>query len=154
MGTMIQRLKLSEADFRGERFKDWPRDLKGNNDLLILTMPDAVEAIHRQYFEAGADIVETNTFSSTSIAQADYGMEALAYELNLEGARVAQARSRCRCARNRPAALRRRRHRADQPHRLDLAGRQQSRLPRRHLRRACARPMPRRRAGWSMAAPT
>jgi len=90
MGTMIQRLKLTEADFRGERFKDWPRDLKGNNDLLILTMPDAVEAIHRQYFEAGADIVETNTFSSTSIAQADYGMEALAYELNLEGARVAR----------------------------------------------------------------
>ncbi len=90
MGTMIQRLKLSEADFRGERFKDWPRDLKGNNDLLILTQPDAVEAIHRQYFEAGADIVETNTFSSTSIAQADYGMEALAYELNYEGARVAR----------------------------------------------------------------
>lgn len=90
MGTMIQRLKLTEADFRGERFKDWPRDLKGNNDLLILTRPDAVEAIHRQYFEAGADIVETNTFSSTSIAQADYGMEALAYELNFEGARIAR----------------------------------------------------------------
>ena len=90
MGTMIQRLKLTEADFRSERFKDWPRDLKGNNDLLILTRPDAVEAIHRQYFEAGADIVETNTFSSTSIAQADYGMEALAYELNFEGARIAR----------------------------------------------------------------
>ncbi|MDQ0439798.1 5-methyltetrahydrofolate--homocysteine methyltransferase [Kaistia dalseonensis] len=90
MGTMIQRLKLTEADFRGERFKDWPRDLKGNNDLLVITRPDAVEAIHRQYFEAGADIVETNTFSSTTIAQADYGMEALAYELNLEGARVAK----------------------------------------------------------------
>ncbi len=90
MGTMIQRLKPTEADFRGERFKDWPRDLKGNNDLLILTRPDAVEAIHRQYFEAGADIVETNTFSSTSIAQADYGMEALAYELNFEGARIAR----------------------------------------------------------------
>jgi 5-methyltetrahydrofolate--homocysteine methyltransferase len=90
MGTMIQRLKLSEADFRGERFKDWPRDLKGNNDLLVITKPDAIEAIHRQYFEAGADIVETNTFSSTTIAQADYGMESLAYELNLEGARVAK----------------------------------------------------------------
>ena len=90
MGTMIQRLKLTEADFRGERFKDWPRDLKGNNDLLILTKPDAVEAIHREYFEAGADIVETNTFSSTTIAQADYGMEALAYELNYEGARIAR----------------------------------------------------------------
>jgi 5-methyltetrahydrofolate--homocysteine methyltransferase len=90
MGTMIQDLKLTEADFRGERFKDWPRDLKGNNDLLILTRPDDIEAIHRTYLEAGADIVETNTFSSTSIAQADYGMEALAYELNFEGARLAK----------------------------------------------------------------
>jgi 5-methyltetrahydrofolate--homocysteine methyltransferase len=90
MGTMIQDLRLTEADFRGERFKDWPRDLKGNNDLLILTRPDDIEAIHRTYFEAGADIVETNTFSSTSIAQADYGMEALAYELNFEGARLAR----------------------------------------------------------------
>ena len=91
MGTMIQELKLSEADFRGERFKDWERDLKGNNDLLILTAPDAIEAIHRAYFEAGADIVATNTFSSTSIAQADYGMEELAYELNREGARIARS---------------------------------------------------------------
>jgi 5-methyltetrahydrofolate--homocysteine methyltransferase len=90
MGTMIQRLKLTEADFRGPRFKDWSRDLKGNNDLLIITQPDAIEAIHREYLEAGADIVETNTFSSTSIAQADYGMEALAYELNHEGARLAR----------------------------------------------------------------
>ncbi len=90
MGTMIQELKLTEADFRGERFRDWPRDLKGNNDLLILTRPDDIEAIHRAYFEAGADIVETNTFSSTSIAQADYGMEGLAYELNFEGARLAK----------------------------------------------------------------
>ncbi len=90
MGTMIQKLKLSEADFRDERFKDWPRDLKGNNDLLVITRPDAIEAFHREYLEAGADIVETNTFSSTSIAQADYGREAIAYELNLEGARVAR----------------------------------------------------------------
>jgi len=90
MGTMIQKLNLSEADFRGPRFKDWPRDLKGNNDLLIITQPEAIEAIHREYLEAGADIVETNTFSSTSIAQADYGLEAIAYELNLEGARVAR----------------------------------------------------------------
>jgi 5-methyltetrahydrofolate--homocysteine methyltransferase len=89
-GTMIQDLKLTEAGFRGERFRDWPRDLKGNNDLLVLTHPDAIEAIHRAYFEAGADITETNTFSSTSIAQADYGMEALAYELNREGARIAR----------------------------------------------------------------
>lgn len=89
MGTMIQRYKFSEADFRGERFRHWNHDLKGNNDLLILTRPDVVEAIHLEYFEAGSDIVETNTFSSTSIAQADYGMEELAYELNYEGARLA-----------------------------------------------------------------
>ena len=90
MGTMVQRLKLSEADFRGTRFKDWPRDVRGNNDLLLLTMPDEIEAIHRVYFEAGADIAETNTFSSTAIAQADYGMEKLAYELNHAGAAVAR----------------------------------------------------------------
>ncbi|GLK57503.1 5-methyltetrahydrofolate--homocysteine methyltransferase [Methylopila capsulata] len=90
MGTMIQQRKFSEADFRAERFKDWGRDLKGNNDLLILTQPDAIREIHLEYFRAGADIVETNTFSSTTIAQADYGMEALAYELNVEGARLAR----------------------------------------------------------------
>jgi 5-methyltetrahydrofolate--homocysteine methyltransferase len=90
MGTMIQRHTLSEADYRGDRFKDWPRDVKGNNDLLTLTQPAIIEAIHKAYFDAGADIVETNTFSSTTIAQADYGMEELAYELNLEGARVAK----------------------------------------------------------------
>lgn len=90
MGTVIQLLKFTEEDFRGTRFRDWPRDLKGNNDLLILTQPEAIEAIHRRYFEAGADIVETNTFSSTRVAQADYGMEELAYELNLEGARLAR----------------------------------------------------------------
>ena len=90
MGTMIQREKFSEEDFRGERFKDWKRDLKGNNDLLILTQPDKIRDIHLQYFRAGADIVETNTFSSTTIAQADYGMEELAYELNFEGAKLAR----------------------------------------------------------------
>lgn len=90
MGTMIQQLQLSEADFRGERFKDWPQDVRGNNDLLILTKPDEIEAIHRTYLEVGADITETNTFSSTSIAQADYGMEELAYELNRDGARLAR----------------------------------------------------------------
>jgi len=90
MGTMIQELKLSEADFRGERFKNWSHDLKGNNDLLIITKPDEIEAIHRTYLEAGADFVETNTFSSTSIAQADYGMESLAHELNNDGARLAR----------------------------------------------------------------
>ncbi|MBB4198308.1 methionine synthase [Rhodoblastus sphagnicola] len=89
MGTMIQRHKFTEEDFRGSRFKDWAKDLRGNNDLLTLTQPDAVRAIHLAYFDAGADIVETNTFSCTTIAQADYGMEALARELNVFGARLA-----------------------------------------------------------------
>ncbi|MFG1478520.1 methionine synthase [Xanthobacter sp. V4C-4] len=90
MGTMIQALKLDEAGYRGDRFKDWPRDVRGNNDLLSLTQPDAVRDIHLQYFLAGADMVETNTFSGTSIAQADYGMEAIVYELNFESARLAR----------------------------------------------------------------
>ncbi|MFL4973813.1 MAG: homocysteine S-methyltransferase family protein, partial [Microvirga sp.] len=90
MGTEIQALKLSEADFRGERFAAHAHDLKGNNDLLILTQPDAIRETHLHYFRAGADIVETNTFSGTSIAQADYGLEAIVYELNREGARLAR----------------------------------------------------------------
>jgi 5-methyltetrahydrofolate--homocysteine methyltransferase len=90
MGTMIQRHTLTEDDFRGARFQQHTHLLKGNNDLLTLTRPDIIREIHRQYFEAGADMVETNTFSSTSIAQADYGLEALAYELNLESARLAR----------------------------------------------------------------
>ena len=90
MGTEIQNRKFSEADFRGERFQDHAHDLKGNNDLLILTQPDAMRDIHLDYFRAGSDIVETNTFSGTSIAQADYGMEAIVYELNREGARLAR----------------------------------------------------------------
>ena len=90
MGTMIQRHTLEEADFRGERFRDHPRELKGNNDLLVLTRPDVVESIHEAYLEAGADIIETNTFSSNAVSQADYGLEPLAYELNLEAARVAR----------------------------------------------------------------
>jgi len=91
MGTMIQRHQFDEAAYRGERFKDWSRDVKGNNDLLSLTQPDTIRAIHAAYLEAGADIIETNTFNSTSISLADYGMEALAYELNREGARLARA---------------------------------------------------------------
>ncbi len=90
MGTMIQRHEFGEADFRGLRFKDHAKDLRGNNDLLTLTQPGAIKDIHIQYLEAGADIIETNTFSSTTIAQADYGLESLAYELNLEGARLAR----------------------------------------------------------------
>src|SRR6476620_5775934 len=83
MGTMIQRYKLEEKDYRGERFKDWHTDVKGNNDLLSLTQPQIVQEIHTQYLAAGADFIETNTFSSTSIAQADYDMQSLAYELNV-----------------------------------------------------------------------
>ncbi|MEI6268102.1 MAG: methionine synthase [Methylococcaceae bacterium] len=90
MGTMIQSYKLEERDYRGERFAQWDVDLKGNNDLLSLTQPDIIKAIHSAYFEAGSDIVETNTFNSTSIAMADYRMESLAYEINLESARVAK----------------------------------------------------------------
>ena len=90
MGTMIQSYKLEERDYRGERFAQWDVDLKGNNDLLSLTQPDIIKAIHAAYFEAGSDIVETNTFNSTSIAMADYRMESLAYEINLESARVAK----------------------------------------------------------------
>lgn len=90
MGTMIQQLKLDEAGYRGERFRTWNRDLRGNNDLLNLTQPAAVRDIHLAYFLAGADIVETNTFSGTTIAMADYGMESLVREINIEGARVAR----------------------------------------------------------------
>ena len=91
MGTMIQSYDLSEADYRGERFADHPGDLKGNNDLLSITQPQIIRDIHEACFEAGADIIETNTFTSTSIAQKDYGLEDLAYELNYEAARVARA---------------------------------------------------------------
>jgi 5-methyltetrahydrofolate--homocysteine methyltransferase len=91
MGTMIQRHQLTEADFRGKRLAAHPRELRGNNDVLVLTRPDVIAAIHRQYLEAGSDIVETNTFSSTAIAQADYGLESLVYELNVDGARLAKA---------------------------------------------------------------
>jgi 5-methyltetrahydrofolate--homocysteine methyltransferase len=90
MGTMIQQYKLEEKDYRGERFKDWHKDVKGNNDLLSLSQPHIVQAIHKAYLEAGADIIETNTFSSTSIAQADYEMQALAYELNVAAATCAR----------------------------------------------------------------
>lgn len=90
MGTMIQRYKLQEADYRGDRFKDWHKDVKGNNDLLSLTRPDIIKAIHKEYLGAGSDIIETNTFSSTSIAQADYDMQELAYELNVAAVKCAR----------------------------------------------------------------
>jgi 5-methyltetrahydrofolate--homocysteine methyltransferase len=90
MGTMIQRHRLTEADYRGERFKDWPRDLKGNNDLLVLTQADIIRGIHEGYLEAGADILETNTFNAQAISMADYGMEALSFEINVEAAKLAR----------------------------------------------------------------
>jgi 5-methyltetrahydrofolate--homocysteine methyltransferase len=90
MGTMIQQYRLEESDYRGLRFKDWHKDVKGNNDLLSITQPEIIISIHKKYLEAGADIIETNTFSSTVIAQADYDMQSLAYELNLESAKCAR----------------------------------------------------------------
>ena len=90
MGTMIQRHKLEEKDYRGRRFADWPSDLKGNNDLLCLTQPAIVEDIHRQYLEAGADIIETNTFNAQRVSLADYHMEDLAFEINVAAATIAK----------------------------------------------------------------
>src|SRR5690606_22418577 len=90
MGTMIQQYKLEEKDYRGERYADWPKDLRGNNDLLSITQPQIIKSTHKEYLKAGADIVETNTFSSTSVAMADYGMEELVYELNFESANIAK----------------------------------------------------------------
>lgn len=90
MGTMIQRHKLTEADYRGERFKDWHCDVKGNNDLLCITQPEIIKGIHKEYLAAGADIIETNTFSSTTIAMADYDMQSIAYELNVAAAKCAK----------------------------------------------------------------
>src|SRR4051812_25421234 len=99
MGTMIQRARLAEEDYRGERFREWPRELRGNNDLLSLTQPALVRDIHAQYLRAGADIIETNTFNSTAIAMADYGMEGLARELNRAAAQLACAAVREHVAR-------------------------------------------------------
>ena len=90
MGTMIQQYKLAEEDYRGERFKNWPSDLKGNNDLLSLTQPHIVKEIHKKYLEAGADIIETNTFNAQKVSLADYGMQTLAYEMNLAAAKIAK----------------------------------------------------------------
>src|SRR5919206_5354468 len=90
MGTMIQRYKLEEKDYRGERFKDWPSDVKGNNDLLCLTQPHIIREIHGKYLETGADIIETNTFNAQKVSLADYGMEAWAYEMNLAAAKIAR----------------------------------------------------------------
>ena len=90
MGSLIQQYNLTDADYRGERFKNFPHEVKGNNDLLSITRPDVIKEIHAKYFAAGADIAETNTFSGTSIAMADYHMEDLVYELNFESAKIAR----------------------------------------------------------------
>jgi len=91
MGTMIQQYKLSEADYRGERFKDWQSDVKGNNDLLCITQPQIIEEIHKQYLEAGADIIETNTFNAQRVSLTDYHMQELAHEINFAAAKIARA---------------------------------------------------------------
>lgn len=101
-GTFIQRYELDEAGYRGERFADWGEDIKGNNDILILSRPDIVTDMHQAYLDAGADIIETNTFSATTIAQADYAMEVLAYELNVEGARLARAAADAAASEDKP----------------------------------------------------
>ena len=133
MGTMIQTHGLGEADFRGSALRGHPRDLKGNNDLLCLTRPDLIERIHAEYFAAGADIVETNTFNSTAISQADYGMEALVAELNARPpSRVARG-GQGRGGDPGPAPLCRRGDRAPEPDAVAVARRQPARLPGRHL---------------------
>ena len=104
MGSLIQGYRLEEADFRGECFVDHPSPLKGNNDLLALTRPDVLREIHDAYFEAGADIAETNTFSSTTIAQADYGLESAVYDLNFASARVPRTHGRPRPQTNRASS--------------------------------------------------
>ncbi len=101
-GTFIQSYELDEGGYRGLRFADWPSDVRGNNDLLILSRPEIVAEMHRAYLAAGADMIETNTFSSTTIAQSDYGMEALAYEMNVAGARLAREAADAAAAPNRP----------------------------------------------------
>ncbi len=134
MGTQIQGLEFGESHFRGDRFQSCSCNLNGDNDLLALTAPQAIEDIHFAYAMAGADILETNTFSATSIAQADYGMQEVVYELNRDAARLAR-RAALRAEKiRRPPAVRRRRGRSDQPHGLAVARRQQSWLSRRDVR--------------------
>jgi hypothetical protein len=135
MGTMIQRYKLEEADYRGARFADWPRDVKGNNDLLVLTRPAVIREIHSQYLAAGADILETCTFNANSISMADYGMEALVHEINLAAAKLARESGR-RIRHPGQAPFRGRRAGPHLPHRDPVAGRERSGLPQRQLRPA------------------
>ena len=140
MGTMIQGYRLSEQDFRGERFADWPCDLKGNNDLLVLSKPEVIREIHDAYFAAGADIIETNTFNSTTIAMADYQMESLSAEINFAAAKLARASADAWTART-PEKPRYAggSARADQPHRFYFSGRQRSGISEYHVRSAGGR---------------
>ena len=154
MGTMIQQHKLDEAAYRGERFADWPRDLKGCNDLLVLTRPEVIGDIHREFIDAGADIVSTNTFNATSIALADYGLEALVSELNREAAQLARRVADEATARlGRPVfvagALGPTNRTASISPDVNDPG-----LPRRHLRSSWWPPTAKPRARSSRAAPT
>jgi 5-methyltetrahydrofolate--homocysteine methyltransferase len=123
MGTAIQRDRPDEAGYRGERFKDWPSDLIGNNDLLTLTQPHIIEGIHREYLAAGADILETNTFNANAISLSDYGMEELSYELNYAGAALAREAADEFSTPEKPRYVAGG-ARADDADRVDLAGRQ------------------------------
>lgn len=134
MGTMIQQYNLSEADFRGERFKDISGQLKGNNDLLCLTRPEVIEDIHRKYLVAGADIIETNSFNATSVSMADYHVQAYCREINLAAARLARRMADEFTALNPESALRGGFRGAYQQDLLHESGRQQSCRPRDYLR--------------------
>ena len=137
MGTAIQRDRPDEAGYRGERFADWESDVQGNNDLLTLTQPDIIRSIHREYLEAGADLIETNTFNANGISLSDYDMSELAYELCFEASRLArEAVDEVTEQHARQAALRRGCPGPDDPHRVDLSGRQRPGCPQRQLRAA------------------
>jgi hypothetical protein len=137
MGTMIQRHKLDEAGYRGARFRDYHRDVRGDNDLLCLTRPDIIADIHRQYFEAGCDIVETNTFNSTTISQADYGMESFVRRTQLFGGAYCARSCRRGGGTHGHHAFRRGRTRSDESHGLIVARRQRSGHAQHRLRHSC-----------------
>ena len=133
MGTMIQSYRLNEADFRGERFADWPCDLKGNNDLLVLSKPEVIAAIHNAYFEAGADIIETNTFNSTLIAMRITKWNPCRGNQLCSGETGARLCRRVDCPHAGETALRCRCSRPDQPHGVYFSGRQRSGIPQHHF---------------------
>lgn len=152
MGTAIQRDRPDEAGYRGERFKDWPSDLVGNNDLLNLTQPHIIEAIHREYLDAGADLLETNTFNANAVSLSDYGMQELAYELNYAGAALARAPATNTAPRTSRATSQAR----WDPPRAPRPSRRTStiRAPATSATTSWPRPIWRPRAAWSTAAPT